>query len=66
MSARTVPPWSIRSTGNVSKKAGIRRIVKANEPLSKIECPNQFWTTPSPFSMGPERNKPPLDGLQPI
>jgi hypothetical protein len=57
---------SIRITGNVSKKAGIRLTVMDNVPIENEGCPNQFWTTPSAFSIGPERNKPPLLGLLPI
>lgn len=66
ISARTVPPSSMRITGNVSKKAGHRITAKQNVPISKLELPNQSWTRPSPFSIGPERNKPALEGLWPI
>ena len=53
ISARTVPPSSMRITGNVSKKAGHRITAKQNVPISKLELPNQSWTRPSPFSIGP-------------
>ena len=66
ISARRVPPQSMRIRGNVSKKGYIRRIAKDNVPISKLGWPNQFWTRPSPFSIGPERNNPPLEGLDPI
>jgi hypothetical protein len=42
----------MRITGNVSKKAGIRRIDKDNVPISKMNQPIEIM--PSPSSIGPE------------
>lgn len=66
ISARTVPDLSIRSTGNVSKKAGILLTVTEIVPLVIKACPTQLLTIPSDRTWGPDLNRPPFDGLHPI
>ena len=66
MSALSVLLWSMRITGKLSKNAGILLILNDKVPIEKEGCPSQFLTIPDPLSIGPERNKPPLAGLEPI
>jgi hypothetical protein len=65
ISACTVPDWSRRMTGKVSKKAGMRRTDSEDVPKVKDGWPSQSEMMPSDLKSGPDLNKPPLAGLLP-